>query len=117
MQLHFLRAKLHKARVTETDLNYNGSVSIDEDLLKASGIHEFEKVDIYNITNGSRFTTYTIKAEAGSKKIGINGAAAHLVNIGDSVIICAYCSIDKSEIDSINPKVIQLDANNNIRNV
>ncbi|MBL6785780.1 MAG: aspartate 1-decarboxylase [Rickettsiales bacterium] len=116
MQLHFLKAKLHNVKVTETDLHYNGSVSIDEDFLKASGIHEFEKVDIYNITNGSRFTTYTIKAEAGSKKIGINGAAAHLVNIGDAVIICAYCSIDKSEIESINPTVIKFDDKNNITN-
>ena len=116
MQLHFLKAKLHKVKVTETDIDYNGSVSIDEDFLKAAGIYEFEQVDIYNITNGNRFTTYAIKAEAGSKKIGINGAAAHLANIDDSVIICAYCSIDKSEIGSINPTVIKFDNNNNITN-
>ena len=117
MLLHFLKCKLHKATVTETDIDYNGSISIDEDLMKAADINEFEKVDIYNITNGNRFTTYVIKAPSGSKKIGINGAAAHLVNIDDRVIICAYCTINKNEIDSIKPTVIQLDQQNNILNV
>ena len=116
MQLHFLKSKLHKATVTETDLNYNGSISIDEDLMKMADINEYEKVDIYNITNGNRFTTYVIKAASGSKKIGINGAAAHLVNIDDMVIICAYCSINKNEIDPIKPTVIQLDKQNNLNN-
>ena len=114
MKIEMLKAKIHRAVVTETDLNYNGSISIDSELLEQSGILPYEKVDVLNITNGSRFTTYAIAAVAGSKKIGINGAAAHLVNKDDLVIICAYISCDAQEAKLHQPKIILVDEHNNI---
>ena len=114
MKLEMLKAKIHRATVTETDLNYNGSISIDVDLLDASGILPYEKVDVLNITNGNRFTTYAIAAARGSKKIGINGAAAHLVSKGDLVIICAYAILDEQAAKLYQPTIILTDDGNNI---
>ena len=114
MQLTLLKCKIHRATVTETDLEYNGSISIDQDLLDEAGILNHERVEIYNITNGQRFATYAIPAERGSKKIGINGAAAHLTNIGDLVIICAYVSMAEKEARDFEPKVILVDDDNNV---
>ena len=114
MQLTFLKTKLHRATVTETDINYNGSISIDEDLLREAGIFPYERVEIYNINNGNRFATYAIPAPSGSHKIGINGAAARLVQKGDLVIICAYINIDENKAATYKPKVITLDGENNI---
>ena len=116
MQLTLLKAKIHRAVITETDINYNGSVSIDKDLLKEAGIYENERVDIYNITNGVRFSTYAISAASGSKKIGINGAAARMVQKGDLVIICAYAAMDEMAAKNFKPKVILVDKQNNITN-
>jgi len=114
MQLTLLKTKIHRAHVTETDLEYNGSISIDQDLLDAAGILNNERVEIYNITNGQRFATYAIPAPRASKKIGINGAAAHLTNVGDLVIICAYIGMDEKEARDFEPKVILVDEDNNI---
>lgn len=114
MLYNFLQAKIHRARVTQTDLDYNGSISISPYLLEASGIREFQQVEIYNITNGSRFTTYAIKSEDDSGIIGVNGAAAHLTNIDDLVIICAYVQITPEEIEEHQPKVILVDQDNKV---
>lgn len=114
MQLTMMKAKIHRATVTQADLNYEGSISIDESLLEASGIIEFEKVDVLNINNGERFTTYAIKAPRYSGEIKINGAAARKAQIGDLVIIISYCSINDKELENFQPKVIQVNAKNQI---
>ncbi len=112
MRRTFLFAKLHNARVTQADLNYEGSFAIDEALLEVSGIREHEQIHVLNITNGHRFVTYAIKAPPGSHTMGANGACAHLVRPGDRVIICAYVELDDHEIDQFKPKVLLLDENN-----
>lgn len=112
MQLTLFKAKIHRATVTQADLNYEGSITIDTDLLQASGILVHEQVDVLNISNGERFTTYTIPAEAGSGEIKINGAAARKVQLGDKVIIVAYASMDEQEAKNFTPNVIVVDENN-----
>jgi aspartate 1-decarboxylase len=114
MQLTLMKAKIHRATVTEADLHYEGSISIDEDLLDAAGIFPHEKVDVLNINNGQRFTTYTIPTKRGGGEIKVNGAAARLVQAGDLVIIVAYCGMDSLEAKGFSPKVVVLDKNNNI---
>lgn len=109
-----LKAKLHKARVTHSELLYEGSCAIDAALLREAGIREYEQIDIYNVTNGERFTTYTILAEEGSKVISVNGAAAHKANPGDTIIICAYAQFDESELVGFKPRLVYLDENNEI---
>ncbi len=115
MKRTFLFAKLHQAKVTQADLHYEGSFSIDEELLDVSGIHENEQIHVLNITNGHRFITYAIKAPKYSRIMGANGACAHLVSPGDRVIICAYAELDSKEIEYFEPKVLFLDENNNYR--
>lgn len=112
MQLTLMRAKIHRAYVTQADLHYEGSISIDGALLKASGILPHEKVDVLNINNGERFTTYAILG--GKGEIKINGAAARKVHVGDSVIIIAYGSMSEAEAKGFQPKVILVDAKNKI---
>jgi aspartate 1-decarboxylase len=114
MQLTLLKAKLHRACVTHAELDYEGSCAIDSDLLEMSGILEYEQIQIYNITNGERFTTYAIKAEAGSRVISVNGAAAHKANPGDRVIICAYGSLSENEARLHKPKLVYLDEHNRV---
>lgn len=114
MILTLMKAKLHRARVTQTDINYEGSISIDADLLERSGILPHEQVDVLNINNGARFTTYAIEAPRGSKTIGINGAAARLVQKNDQVIIVAYCQMPAEEARNYNPNVVLLDDDNNV---
>lgn len=109
-----LKTKIHRASVTMVELDYEGSCAIDDDLLDASGIREYEQIQIYNINNGERFTTYAIRAERGSRTISINGAAAHLANIGDKIIICAYAGLDAGELATFKPKLVYVDENNNI---
>jgi aspartate 1-decarboxylase len=117
MILTFLKTKIHRATVTQTDIDYNGSISIDKNLMEAAGIYEYERVEVYNINNGQRFNTYAIEAPAGSKMIGINGAAARLVQKNDLVIICAYAMIDEKELkEKKEPTVILVDKNNDITN-
>ena len=112
MILTLLKAKLHRATVTQTDIDYNGSITIDLDLLETSGILLNEQVDVLNINNGARFTTYAIAGERGSGIIGINGAAARLVQKNDLVIICAYAQMDESEAQTFEPRVLILDETN-----
>ena len=106
MQRLMLLSKIHRATVTEHDLNYVGSVTIDKNLIEACGIYVNEKVDIYNISNGNRFSTYVIEGEAGSGIIGVNGAAARMVSLGDKVIICNYGRMTEEEIAEYEPTVI-----------
>jgi aspartate 1-decarboxylase len=114
MLLTLLKAKLHQACVTHAELDYDGSCAIDGNLLDAAGILPFEQIDIYNITNGERFTTYAIRAEAGSRIISVNGAAAHKARPGDRVIICAYGQMPAGEATVHKPRLIYLDRHNNI---
>ena len=116
MEVRMLKCKLHRACVTESCLEYEGSCAIDSDLLELSGIREYEQIQIYNVTNGARFTTYAITAEAGSKIISVNGAAAHKANPGDRIIICAYASMTEAEADSFKPVMVYLDEANNVTN-
>lgn len=106
MYIEVLKSKIHRVTVTEADLDYIGSITIDAELMEASGIIENEKVDIYNITNGERFATYAIRGEAGSGVIGINGAAAHKARVGDLLIIAAYATMDCEEAKQWHPTVI-----------
>ena len=112
MQLTLLKGKIHRASVTQCDLNYEGSISIDAALLERSGILAHEQVDVLNINNGERFTTYAIPAPAGSGTIGINGAAARLAQKGDLVIIVAYARMEEAEAKSFTPRVVLVDAKN-----
>ena len=114
MQRIMLRGKLHQARVTHSVLNYEGSCGIDLDLLDAAGIIENEQIDIYTVETGDRFHTYAIAGERGSKMISLNGAAARKAAVGDRVIICAYGMFDESEIAAHKPRLVYLDAQNNI---
>jgi len=116
MQLTLLKTKLHRACVTHSELEYEGSCAIDSNLLEAAGIHEYEQIQIYNVANGERFTTYAIRAEAGSNIISINGAAAHKASPGDRIIICAYTGMDEKEVATFKPTLVYLDENNDIMN-
>tara|TARA_B100000085_G_C18510947_1_gene499591 strand:+ start:121 stop:504 length:384 start_codon:yes stop_codon:yes gene_type:complete len=109
-----LSGKIHRATVTQADLNYIGSVSIDEDLLDASGISEWEKVAILDVTNGARLETYAIRAPRGSREICINGAAAHLVKPGDVVIILSYVEIEEEFIEMHVPRIVLVNSENRI---
>tara|TARA_B100001113_G_scaffold258353_1_gene213495 strand:- start:12532 stop:12915 length:384 start_codon:yes stop_codon:yes gene_type:complete len=112
-----LNGKIHRATVTQADLNYVGSISIDEDLLDASGICEWEKVAILDVTNGARLETYAIKAPRGSREICINGAAAHLVQPGDLVIILSYVEIEEKFVSIHTPRIVLVDGGNNISEI
>lgn len=110
----FLKAKLHMASVTQAELWYDGSCAIDADLLKISGMQEFEQIDIYNVTNGERFTTYIIVAEAGSGIISINGAAARKCQVGDRIIIATYGQLDAEEAGQHKPRLVYLNEDNTV---
>jgi aspartate 1-decarboxylase len=112
MLLTLLKGKIHRATVTQCDLHYEGSISVDAALLERSGILPHEQVDVLNINNGQRFTTYAIAAPAGSGTIGVNGAAARLAQKGDLVIIVAYARMDEAEAKSYQPRVLLVDSNN-----
>ena len=110
-----LKSKIHRATVTKTDLHYEGSITIDKDLIEAAGLYVYEKVHVLNINNGVRFETYVIEGKRGGREIGINGAAARLAQKGDMVIIIAYAHIDESRAVSWKPSIIALDSDNNPR--
>jgi aspartate 1-decarboxylase len=112
MHLTLLKGKIHRATVTQCDLNYEGSISVDAALLERCGILANEQVDVLNINNGERFTTYAIPAPAGSGTIGINGAAARLAQKSDLVIIIAYARMEEAEAKSFNPRVVLVDGHN-----
>ena len=114
MQLTLLKCKLHRACVTHAELEYEGSCAIDEELMDIAGIREYEQIQIYNLANGERFTTYSIRAEAGSRIISVNGAAAHKASPGDRVIICAYAGMDEAEADAFAPSLVYLNKHNRV---
>lgn len=117
MFLEMLQGKIHRATVTQAELNYVGSITVDMDLLDQAGIREYQKVDIVDIDNGQRFATYTIAGERGSGVICLNGAAARCVQVGDKVIIMAYVQMTTEEADAHNPKVVFLGENNKVEQV
>lgn len=115
MQVTLLKGKLHMARVTQAELWYDGSCAIDSDLVKLAGLREFEQIDIYNVDNGERLTTYVILAEAGSGTISMNGAAARKVQVGDRVIIAAYGQFTEAEAEKFKPKLVYLTDDNKVQ--
>ena len=117
MQRTLLKSKLHRVTVTHSEVDYEGSVAIDEKLLAAADIYEYERLEVYNITNGERFSTYAIRAEAGSGTISVNGAAAHKANPGDLVIICSYATMEEKELHGFKPRLVYVDENNQIQKV
>jgi aspartate 1-decarboxylase len=114
MQIQVLKSKIHRVKVTGANLNYIGSITIDESLLEASNIIEGEKVAIVNINNGERFETYAIPAKRGSKTICLNGATAHKGDVGDRLIIFTFAQVDEDEADALKPLVLVFDENNEI---
>jgi len=117
MNKTLLKSKLHRINVTQVELDYEGSCAVDSSFLKISGMQEYEKIDVYNVTNGERFSTYLILAESGSKTLSVNGAAAHKVNVGDVVIICSYGSFNEDESKEHLPTLVYFDKENNITDV
>ena len=117
MQLTMLKGKIHRAVVKQAELNYVGSITIDPKLMEAAGILEYEQVQIVDVENGNRFETYTIDGEPGSGMICLNGAAARQVQVGDHVIIMAYCQMDAKEAADHKPKVVFVDEENHISRV
>ncbi|MFC2170782.1 aspartate 1-decarboxylase [Calditrichota bacterium] len=112
MMRRFLHSKLHRIKVTETDLDYEGSLTLDPNLMEAGRILQHEQVEVYNITQGSRFTTYAIEGRPGSGEVCVNGAAAHLANVGDLVIVVTYCELHNEEIPGYSARIIRVDENN-----
>ena len=115
MQLRLLKGKIHRATVTGADLNYEGSIEIDSSLMEAAGIVPFEQVDIWNLTNGERFSTYALGAPKGSGTIGLNGAAARKVQVGDEIIIAAFASMSEKQAAHWKPHVIFVDQRNRLK--
>ncbi|SFV75120.1 Aspartate 1-decarboxylase [hydrothermal vent metagenome] len=114
MLIDMLYSKIHRATVTDANLNYVGSITIDEELLEASNMRVGQKVEILNINNGERFSTYIILGERGKRDICLNGAAARKVHVGDKIIIVAYATYDEKELEAYAPKIVILDDENNI---
>lgn len=117
MQVEMLQGKIHRATVTQAELNYVGSITIDEALMEASGIREYQKVQVVDIDNGSRLETYTIAGERNSGVICLNGAAARLVSVGDKVIIMGYAAYEAKELTDYAPKVVFVDENNGVKQI
>lgn len=117
MTIEMLKGKIHRATVVQAELDYVGSITVDTDLLEAAGILEYEKVQIVDVNNGSRFETYTIAGEAGSGMICLNGAAARCVSTGDKIIIMSYASMTPDEAKQFSPKVVFVDDDNKISRV
>ncbi|HWV37920.1 MAG TPA: aspartate 1-decarboxylase [Vulgatibacter sp.] len=115
MRRHVFRSKLHRATVTQADVEYEGSVTIDEELLAAADIHEYEAVHVWNVTNGSRLMTYALKGPKGSGVVCVNGAAAHLNSPGDKVIIATFADLEPHELEGHVPRVVLLDDRNRIK--
>jgi len=114
MKRIMLKSKIHHARVTETNVDYEGSLSLPVDLMEAADMLPFEKVHVYNVSNGERFSTYLIKGEAGSKAVGVYGAAAHRAEPGHKLIIVCYAVVDEEETDFFLPRILVLDADNRL---
>jgi aspartate 1-decarboxylase len=114
MLIHICKAKIHRATITDANINYEGSITIDSDLMKAAGIVAYEKVQIANVNNAERLETYVIEGKAGSGIIALNGAAARKGNIGDIIIIIAYGLLEEEKAASFRPKIVRVDKNNKI---
>lgn len=114
MQRHMLKSKIHRATIKEADLNYEGSLTIDKDLMDAVDLHPYERVMVYNINNGERFDTYAIEGKPGSGVIGLNGAAARKGMIGDQIIIVSYAFFSEEELKDFSPKIVLLNKSNQI---
>jgi aspartate 1-decarboxylase len=114
MQRTMLKSKIHRATVTDCDLHYVGSITIDQDLLEAADIREFEQVAVVDVDNGARFETYTIAGNRGSGEMKVNGAAARLVHRGDTIIVISYAAYDPDELENYDPRVVHVDAHNEI---
>jgi aspartate 1-decarboxylase len=117
MQRVMLKSKIHRATVTDSDLHYVGSITIDPDLLEAADILEFEQVAVVDVDNGARFETYTIAGERGSGELKVNGAAARLVHHGDTVIVISYAQYDREELSTYDPRVVHVDHDNRLIDV
>ena len=117
MKLNMLKGKIHRATVVQAELNYVGSITVDEDLLDAAGILEYEKVNIVDIDNGARFETYTIAGERGTGMICLNGAAARCVQVGDKIILMAYCEMEREEAIDHKPTVVFVDEENRVSRI
>ncbi len=117
MRRIMLKAKIHRAKVTETDLDYEGSLTLDESLMSAADMMTYEQVHVYNITNGERFLTYLIKGKRDSGVVGINGAAAHKAKVGDELIIATYAVLEEEKTDYFMPKIILVDEKNRIKQI
>ncbi len=114
MRRTMLKSKIHRARVTDADLHYEGSVTVDRDLMDAADLVRFERVEIYNVTNGERFATYVIPGERGKGEIVINGAAAHKAGTGDIVILCSYSEVEEAEVKAHRAHLVYVDERNRI---
>ena len=114
MRRTMLKSKLHRVHVPHSEPDYEGSVAIDSRLLEAADIREYERIDVYNLKNGERFSTYAIRAEAGSGIISVNGAASHKANPGDIVIICTYADFEEKELATFKPRLVYVDSSNRI---
>ncbi|TSA21771.1 MAG: aspartate 1-decarboxylase [Betaproteobacteria bacterium] len=117
MQRTLLKSKLHRVRVTASELEYEGSCAIDEDLLDAADIREYERIEIYNVNNGERFATYAIRGQRGSGMISVNGAAARKAAVGDILIIATYSQYDERELAHFEPTLVYVDTQNHIKRI
>lgn len=117
MTLTMLKSKIHRAVVTQADLNYVGSITIDKDLMMASDILEYEQVQIVDVNNANRFETYVIEGEAGSGIVCLNGAAARLVQTGDNIIIMSYCQVERDKAKNVKPTVVFVDEQNRVADI
>jgi aspartate 1-decarboxylase len=113
----FLRSKIHRAAVTHVDIGYEGSLSLDDDLLAAAGLRPYERIEVWDVTNGKRFTTYLISGEKGARQVGVYGAAAHKVSVGDVIIIAAYGYMDEIEMEHFTPRIVLMGEGNRIAEV
>ena len=116
MKIELLKSKIHRATVTDANLDYVGSLTLDPILMQEANLNQYEKIHVLNITNGNRLITYIIKGESGSGEVCINGAAAHLVSKGDLVIIAAYCSLSEGDAKNFEPTIVHVDNQNNVIN-
>lgn len=117
MFIPFLVSKIHDAVVTGANLNYSGSISIDADIMEKARLRQFQKVEIYNISNGKRFSTYVITGESGSGAIELNGAAARMVSVDDKIIIAAYALLDERELNSLSSIILIMKENNEVERI
>ena len=117
MFITMLKSKIHRATVTGADIDYEGSITIDKELMGVAKLVEYEKVDVYNISNGQRFSTYVMKGEHGRGEICLNGAAARLVSVGDLIIICSYSHHDEKEVGKHKPVIVHVDEKNRIKEI